>query len=503
MDAGLTTNPIIRATMVAIPILLLGMFIAMNISTTLIPILFLLLLVAIAMLQLFCRDVRVEAVVVSLLITGYMIGNRGFAQISIVQPLFLGELGLGLCGFMLMLRYALTREAIELQTWLARSIALFLLVGSVHALFDRKSFPLIEVIRDFAIVYYAGFFFVAFQGSIASRSRAFIANVIQGAILGHALVAILLVIRPGWLMIPVIRNIPILAQKEDLTATFSVACIFILFLRRTFLGSAWLRRIVICLLAATVFVGISRSALLALAATSILIWIARRRNFFGYWLVLAGLGSLILLVAEFGFANSEWRPVFRQFNEKIVSMTDFSGRAKYETELGQYKADDNEFRRTFWKTMVNQTTRTAPVFGKGFGYDFLPEFERIYGRGTWDRLRSPHNYFISVYGRLGLVGFGVFASIALLLLRGAIKAATLVRVGLLDTETLGYWCAACVLLVSATFGVVLEGPMGGVLFWSFLGFGASGLKLHDMAKEASREQSLTPLATHESALATG
>jgi hypothetical protein len=31
------------------------------------------------------------------------------------------------------------------------------------------------------------------------------------------------------------------------------------------------------------------------------------------------------------------------------------------------------------------------------------------------------------------------------------------------------WCAAWVLLICAAFGVVLEGPMGAVVFWTILG----------------------------------
>jgi hypothetical protein len=32
-----------------------------------------------------------------------------------------------------------------------------------------------------------------------------------------------------------------------------------------------------------------------------------------------------------------------------------------------------------------------------------------------------------------------------------------------------WWCAAWVILVCACFGVVLEGPMGAVVFWTMLG----------------------------------
>jgi len=46
------------------------------------------------------------------------------------------------------------------------------------------------------------------------------------------------------------------------------------------------------------------------------------------------------------------------------------------------------------------------------------------------------------------------------------------RPGTFD-PSLGTWCAAWVILVSACFGAVLEGPMGAVIFWSALGLAAA------------------------------
>jgi hypothetical protein len=42
-----------------------------------------------------------------------------------------------------------------------------------------------------------------------------------------------------------------------------------------------------------------------------------------------------------------------------------------------------------------------------------------------------------------------------------------------DAGTAGLWCAAWVILVSACFGVVLEGPMGAVVFWTILGLASA------------------------------
>src|SRR5688500_1885605 len=41
-----------------------------------------------------------------------------------------------------------------------------------------------------------------------------------------------------------------------------------------------------------------------------------------------------------------------------------------------------------------------------------------------------------------------------------------------------WWCAGWVILVCACFGVVLEGPMGAVVFWTILG--VANARMHDV-----------------------
>ena len=80
--------------------------------------------------------------------------------------------------------------------------------------------------------------------------------------------------------------------------------------------------------------------------------------------------------------------------------------------------------------------------------------------------RSPHSIVVSTIGRMGVVGL-----LALVALVAAIAVRTwrAMRNPLTARTSLGLWAGVWTILVSACFGVVLEGPMGAVVFWSLLG----------------------------------
>ena len=78
--------------------------------------------------------------------------------------------------------------------------------------------------------------------------------------------------------------------------------------------------------------------------------------------------------------------------------------------------------------------------------------------------RSPHSMVFSVIGRMGLLGLALWLAASAAMMR---TAWTLLRHGSADDR--GMASVVCVMWVSASFGVVLEGPMGAVVFWSVLG----------------------------------
>jgi O-antigen ligase len=104
--------------------------------------------------------------------------------------------------------------------------------------------------------------------------------------------------------------------------------------------------------------------------------------------------------------------------------------------------------------------------GVGFGPDFLGDSGARLPLGGYDALRSPHNYFIGTYARLGLLGLALL----LVLLVAAVRAgAGCVRLAADEPLLLFAVLLPAALLVCGAFGVELEAPFGAVPFFWCLG----------------------------------
>src|SRR5262245_20707207 len=131
------------------------------------------------------RTVRFEALVLAFLLFGYIVGNRGFAQLSIRpnSPLYLGELGMLACLSFIAVRQTLTRGQLIPKIPLSWAIIVFLLIGGIRLYFDTvlpNSTSLVTLaIRDSAVVYYALFFFIAYQIGKNESARKFVERVMM------------------------------------------------------------------------------------------------------------------------------------------------------------------------------------------------------------------------------------------------------------------------------------------------------------------------------------
>ncbi len=104
------------------------------------------------------------------------------------------------------------------------------------------------------------------------------------------------------------------------------------------------------------------------------------------------------------------------------------------------------------------------IVGAGMGVDFLAASGTLqYLEGTdYENVRSPHDYFIGSFARLGLVGLGLILAIVLSLMRRAYSF----RKRIAEDELLTFAALTVFAIVSvASFGVVLEAPFGAVPFW--------------------------------------
>jgi hypothetical protein len=66
----------------------------------------------------------------------------------------------------------------------------------------------------------------------------------------------------------------------------------------------------------------------------------------------------------------------------------------------------------------------------------------------------------------------------------------------------GLWCGLWIILVSATFGVVLEGPMGAVPFWIMLGLVAAQSRAEPAPAPSETTRSQEPVEALTPASAT-
>lgn len=137
------------------------------------------------------------------------------------------------------------------------------------------------------------------------------------------------------------------------------------------------------------------------------------------------------------------------------------------------------WRLLWWSRIIEYTVHGEYFWtGKGFGPNIAVDDGFASERES--RLRSPHNSHLTFLARGGVPGaviwIGLQLSWAWTLARAhhRARARKMPRWSQLFLFLLGYWVA---FNVNACFDVFLEGPMGGVWYWTIVGFGLAAAKL--------------------------
>lgn len=426
-------------------------------------------------------------VVLAGLLVGYMVGNRGFAQFMPIPglPLLPGEAGLGLLLVLLFIERSKGTSRSLFFAGLDGVILAWIVVAAMRMVFDVRIYGVVAV-RDFAMVYYAGYYFAAraVVENHTETGRALLAA-IRIASVPMAGLYILSQYQPGLFLDQLtFRGVPLIFYKADLVGLYAAIGAVLHFLR--FEETRRLRNVVACLLLVVALLSTSnRASLVALVTMVGWVTLAGRWRL-GACLGLSGLlGTLAILVMAH-LRNEDWQqtPVFEVY-EAVISLADPTGAGSYHGSGTFSKGDNNLFRWVWWKLVITDTWSTAPVWGLGFGYDLSAQFEREYYAGMANDFaaRSPHCIFITVFARMGLVGLSLFLTMILIMLMSTLRA-----IRSTDLNVVAAWSAVWALLASASFGVVLEGPMGAVVFWILLGV-ATGLPNDD---ETAIEESAEP-----------
>jgi len=452
--------------------------------------------------KLLFKAIRIEALILGFLIFGYIVGNRGFAQLTLTHtsPVYLGEAGMLACAGILFARLALKRERLFPKTPLSRAILVFLIIGGIRLYCDvflrLSPATLVVTLRDSATVYYALFFFIAYNvGSAPIGRRVLEKFILIGCVVLLPVFIIQFFAFPDLFNRITVRGYPLISQKGDLTATYLGLASFYFFLQ----PARPLMRFLLRILSVIFFVGMlalmGRAAMVGFAFAAILLLIARRPQFVLYQIAIVFLVLIVVGLLQIAQLN-EKTGFLAHLTDRVESIADFSGTRTYRSRAGEVAAANTQFRTVWWQTVFDETVQKNPWFGLGFGYDLTAGFMRAYfptGGEDTATTRSPHSVWVTIFGRMGIVGLLSFIAVVFFIWREATRAASLVARRRQPAETLGHWCAVLVILGSASFGVVLEGPMGGILFWSFLGLASSQLHLQtspaaEPSLEAAKKQ---------------
>jgi hypothetical protein len=132
-----------------------------------------------------------------------------------------------------------------------------------------------------------------------------------------------------------------------------------------------------------------------------------------------------------------------------------------------------QFRLAWWGTIVDYTVFGDYFWtGKGFGVNLADDdgFQ-----STLDHsLRAPHNSHVTVLARMGVPGFVLWLVLQVAFGIGLLRATWAHRrTGDLKLAAVGGWLLAywIAMMLDTSFDPYLEGPQGGIWFWTVVGLG--------------------------------
>ena len=464
---------------------------------------------------------RVFAIALAAILAGYMFMGRGFAHIAI-GPIFVGDWVL-LLGI-LATAYAVVRTGVRVKIgWTVALLVAFMGLGAIRTVPYLGSYGM-DALRDGVLWGYGLFALIVFV--LADRSWLRAAGRVYGAVI--PVFAIWLPIclaiftasqqgidptRPG-------SNHPLVFFKAGDMAVHSVAAVAALVLAPGIVTAfrAVVARFAISLpLTWAVFVSgaASRGAILAAGAGLLVSALASRRIV--NWgpvvaaalVVVVGLNSSSLFGGTIeilpppsatasptapsespGATHRTPRPTHgtprpTRVPEPTAAPTDGPGR-EFTTRqwlenifsiIGGSSDSSLDGTRAFrlkWWAAITDYTVFGPYFwtGKGFGVNLADDdgFQPTADHS----LRAPHNSHMTVLARMGVPGAVLWVLLQALFFVGMIRAVLAHRrnaepgLAALGAWALVVWAA---MMVVTSFDPYLEGPQGGIWFWTVFGLG--------------------------------
>lgn len=430
----------------------------------------------------------------AVVLTGYAFFGRGFAYLG-VPPLFIGEV---------LLAVALLTLAVNVRRWrlsrMTSLLLLFMALGLLSTVPYLATYS-VDALRD-AVVWGYAIFAIAMAWLVRKEHFESIVGwygkLLPVFIVGAPLLLVASRVAPSLPTLPG-SDVSLFDPKPgDLAVHLTGAAAFLL------LG-LWTRRSEIRSMAVVLvwpvwFVGIAlagslnRGGLMAAAiGVTVTFMLRPSRRLVQPIFIAVLLITLTVFVDPTVDLGTNRQISIDQITSNLKSIVGESGNSG----LGGTR----EWRLRWWNDIVDYTV-SGPYFwtGKGFGIN-LADADG-YQVEDDSALRSPHNSHMTVLARMGVPGMLIWTFLQVgfaLMMLVNIRRAHLRRDTLWVQITVwlfAYWLA---MIVNSSFDVYMEGPQGGIWFWTIFGLGlaacraqkdrpASGSDLDTSDAGHSREQ---------------
>jgi hypothetical protein len=391
-----------------------------------------------------------------------------------VWPVFWGEVVLAAVVTWVFWRMYIEHTPIRAMLTSGGSAVLaYMCLGAVLTVIGYRRWG-IDALRDAAIWYCGAFFFV---GLFIARRRVYadiLWNRLQIVWLLALVWTVANAVSGGWLVQlgPEVaaRDVPFLAGSGSENVQNMMLGAMLVILGAPMLKRAgwfyWVFPLLVLVGIGYFIIVPGRGARLAIAGGILVVFVATMRSqppifpknrlLMGGLLAVMGLVGLSLAVGGGRLASMAHLERFQQIAGAEVSGTAY-------------------WRLIWWHNIVAAVHEHNPIFGLGLGADLAALNPFVANEGPWP-LRSPHNFNMTVLGRMGYAGLALWG---IILIGGLGRLFLRLRRGGYAghrytperQKELAFWLMMLTATwINASFGVLMEGPVLGIPFWFCLGF---------------------------------
>lgn len=398
------------------------------------------------------RDSRLPRELLFVLLAGVLVANKTFATIGTSNVYIMDALlALALAGVFV---NAVTRRRMFDAGMPNLLIALFIIVGVVNLM--RGTEYGVAALKDSVINFYALAMLlpIALFASM-DELRRFLRRLLPAAVVGALLFVTISL--PGS---PVFNDSLSIVMTAATVEAATATAFLLLVLQSPRLTSP--RLLTLGVLLAPLVIVPARSVWVGCAVSAVAVWAVARRERATIMRRLAGIASVaILVLGGFAVVAEEYvRPAVADAMSFVVPSA-----VEPSAEVGD-PVGNSRWRLDVWRTGWDNRIRENVLVGEGFGRPALVETS---ASADGDERTQFHNGYLSYLLREGLVGLVLFFAIVAVAVSRLVGTVRGPHSPVDRMAALGLAGGIFLYLGNAAFAVILEGPMGGILFWLLLG----------------------------------